>query len=98
MRLIVCLGGTYSEYLDRNASVHVHGSDKAKLEKPLYAMDRQIPVVTGAWLLQSIAAGRKQPLHSYKLSTAALDAIGTMRQERDASVAKKVEVPDVAKR
>ena len=60
-------GGKYAETTDRSTSVLICHAEATDWQKPIYARDRQIPVVTLDWFLHSVASGSKRPFREFAL-------------------------------
>lgn len=67
------MGAEYQEQLLPSTSILVCGSTEVKREKALYASKHRIPVVSTAWLWESLRSRDRVPLDEYKFELPAYD-------------------------
>ncbi len=66
-KAVTMLGGTYQEMMQPTTTVLVCATTSVKKEKAFYAQKYSMPVVSAAWLWESLRQGVKAPYAEYKI-------------------------------
>lgn len=90
-------GGIYQEELIRTTSVLVHNPAQSRLDKPIYAQERNIHLVTPAWLLETITSGKVQPFGNYALPSTVMATVKRALKESEPET-KQPEAVEAVKR